>query len=61
MRLEANVVSSRLRRVKKCLRWRGYMQGCQVIRINGPDNKTVSDTRIDNWIINGRDRLDRAD
>jgi hypothetical protein len=38
-----------------------YMQGCQVIRINGPDNKTVSDKRIDNWIVNGRDRLDRAD
>jgi hypothetical protein len=38
-----------------------HMQGCEVIRINGPDNKTVSDTRIDNWIVNGRDRLDRAD
>jgi hypothetical protein len=38
-----------------------YMQGCQVIRINGPDNMTVSDKRIDNWIVNGRDRLDRAD
>jgi hypothetical protein len=37
------------------------MQGCEVIRIDGPDNKTVSDTRIDNWIVNGRDRLDRAD
>ena len=31
-----------------------HMQGCKVIRIDGPDGSSVSDNRIDQWIANGR-------
>jgi len=36
------------------------MQGCEVLRIKGPDNTEVSEQRINRWIADGRDKLDLA-
>jgi hypothetical protein len=38
-----------------------HMQGCEVLRIKGPDDSEVSENRINQWIANGRDRLDVAE
>ena len=37
-----------------------HMQGCEVLRIKGPDNTEVSEQRINRWIADGRDKLDLA-
>jgi hypothetical protein len=37
------------------------MQGCEVLRIIGPDKTTLSDDRINSWIANGRDRVGLAE
>lgn len=34
-----------------------HMQGCEVLRIIGPDKTLLSDDRINRWIANGRDRV----
>lgn len=34
-----------------------HLQGCEVLRIIGPDKTNLSDDRIDSWIANGRDRM----
>jgi hypothetical protein len=38
-----------------------HMQGCEVIRIQGPDDFLVPDKRIEQWVTNGRDRHEFAD
>jgi hypothetical protein len=38
-----------------------HMQGCQVIRIKGPDDSLVPEQRIEQWVANGRDKLESAD
>jgi hypothetical protein len=38
-----------------------HFQGCEVLRIQGPDDVAVSDHRINHWIANGRDRYDLAE
>jgi hypothetical protein len=38
-----------------------HMQGCEIIRIKGPDDTAVPDTRLDHWIANGRSRFDLAE
>jgi hypothetical protein len=31
-----------------------HMQGCEIVRIDGPDGSCVPDNRLDHWIANGR-------
>ncbi len=38
-----------------------HMQGCQVIRIKGPDDSLVPEKRIERWVANGRDKLEFVD
>jgi hypothetical protein len=38
-----------------------HMQGCQVIRIKGPDDALVPEKRIEHWVANGRDKLEFVD
>jgi hypothetical protein len=38
-----------------------HFQGCEVLKIKGPDDTAVSEHRINHWIANGRDRYDLAE
>jgi hypothetical protein len=38
-----------------------HMEGCEVLRIVGPNGSTLSEERINRWIADGRDRLGLAE